>query len=238
MSGMIDFHSHILPGIDDGSQSLETSIAMLKQAAEQGVTHMVATPHFYPQYDTPDHFLEKRAEAEAALRAEMARHTGLPELTVGAEVYYYPGIGTSESIKRLTIGGSDYLLVEMPGSHWTNAMYQDLEDLFYKQSLVPVVAHLDRYIRPLRTYGIPGRLEKMPVLIQLNAEAFLNRFTAPMALRLLKNETVHLLGSDCHNLTTRQQNLGAAAEVIEKKLGQDGLSVIESFGQKILSYCK
>ena len=81
-------------------------------------------------------------------------------------------------------------------------------------------------------------LEKMPVLIQLNAEAFLNRFTAPMALRLLKNETVHLLGSDCHNLTTRQQNLGAAAEVIEKKLGQDGLSVIESFGQKILSYCK
>ena len=238
MSGMIDFHSHILPGIDDGSQSLETSIAMLKQAAEQGITHMVATPHFYPQYDTPDRFLEKRDEAEAALRAEMAGHTGLPELTVGAEVYYYPGIGTSESIGRLTIGGSDYLLVEMPASRWTNAMYQDLEDLFYKQGLVPVVAHLDRYIRPFRTYGIPSRLEKMPTLIQVNAEFFMNRFTAPMALRMLKNESIHLLGSDCHNLTTRQQNLGAAMEKIEKKLGPDGLSIPRAFGQKILSCCK
>ena len=59
-----------------------------------------------------------------------------------------------------------------------------------------------------------------------------------MALRMLKNESIHLLGSDCHNLTTRQQNLGAAMEKIEKKLGPDGLSIPRAFGQKILSCCK
>ena len=61
MEKVIDFHSHILPGIDDGSASVEQSIAMLRMEAEQGIDHVVATPHFYPQYDTPEHFLRKRA---------------------------------------------------------------------------------------------------------------------------------------------------------------------------------
>ena len=150
-------------------------------------------------------------------------------------VYYYPGIGTSESIGRLTIGGSDYLLVEMPASRWTNAMYQDLEDLFYKQGLVPVVAHLDRYIRPFRTYGIPSRLEKMPTLIQVNAEFFLNRFTAPMALRMLEREQIHLLGSDCHNTKTRPVNLRQTLDLIETKLGREAIRRINACENMILS---
>ena len=68
MGGIIDFHSHILPGIDDGSRSVEESIALLQKEAEQGISHVVATPHFYPQLDTPERFLKRRAEAEAALR--------------------------------------------------------------------------------------------------------------------------------------------------------------------------
>ena len=63
-----DFHSHVLPGIDDGSTSVEESIAMLRMAAEQGVRRVIATPHFYPRHDSPEHFLEKRNLAESALR--------------------------------------------------------------------------------------------------------------------------------------------------------------------------
>ena len=63
MSGIIDFHSHVLPGIDDGSKSVEQSIAMLKREAEQGITHVVATPHFYPQEDRPEKFLRRREKA-------------------------------------------------------------------------------------------------------------------------------------------------------------------------------
>ena len=87
MNGIIDFHSHILPGIDDGSQSVEESIALLRKEAEQGVTQVIATPHFYPRYDAPEQFLKRRSEAEAALREEMSKHSGLPQLFVGAEVF-------------------------------------------------------------------------------------------------------------------------------------------------------
>ena len=71
MRRLVDFHSHILPGIDDGSKSLEMSIEMLRLEAEQGIGHVVATPHFYPQYDTPERFLERRAAAQNALREEL-----------------------------------------------------------------------------------------------------------------------------------------------------------------------
>ena len=64
----VDFHSHILPGIDDGSKSVEESLAMLRMAGEQGIECVVATPHFYPRYDSPKKFLARRAEAEAQLR--------------------------------------------------------------------------------------------------------------------------------------------------------------------------
>ena len=77
-----DFHSHILPGIDDGSDSLETSLAMLRMEAEQGISRVVATPHFYPRYDSPEHFLKRRAEAEAVLREAMRKEPGLPELSI------------------------------------------------------------------------------------------------------------------------------------------------------------
>ena len=82
MSGIIDFHSHILPGIDDGSASVAESIAMLRLEAEQGIRRVVATPHFYAAYDSPERFLEKRDRAEAALRAAMAQETDLPESSV------------------------------------------------------------------------------------------------------------------------------------------------------------
>ena len=76
MSEIIDFHTHVLPGIDDGSCNVEESIALLRKEAEQGITHVIATPHFYPRYDTPEHFLERRAEAEAILREEMRQKIG------------------------------------------------------------------------------------------------------------------------------------------------------------------
>ena len=98
MAGIIDFHSHVLPGIDDGSHSLEESIAMLRMEAEQGVSHVIATPHFYPRHDTPEDFLRKRREAEILLREEMEKHSNLPALSVGAEVYYFPGISNSEAM--------------------------------------------------------------------------------------------------------------------------------------------
>ena len=116
MSTFVDFHSHVLPGIDDGSACLEQSIAMLQTEAEQGIEHVVATPHFYAHHDNPERFLRRREAAEARLREEMERHPGLPKLSIGAEVYYFPGISNSDALKELTIDKKRCILIEMPVS--------------------------------------------------------------------------------------------------------------------------
>ena len=234
MCGITDFHSHILPNVDDGSKSVEESIAMLRLEAEQGITHVVATPHFYPRDDEPEDFLARRAEAEALLRKEMQANSGLPALSIGAEVYYFNGISNSEVMSALTIDGGRCILIEMPTPPWTDAMYRELEGLHSKQGLLPIVAHVDRYIGRFRTFGIPERLAELPVLVQANAEFFLKKSTSAMALRMLKKNQIHLLGSDCHNLTSRCPDLGGALELIQRRLADGALQRICDWQRHVL----
>ena len=234
MSGIIDFHSHILPRIDDGSASLEESIAMLRMEAEQGIGRVVATPHFYPRHDEPQAFLSRRREAELRLREEMARHSGLPELSIGAEVHFFSGISESDVLSQLTIDSKSCILLEMPQSPWTEAMYRELEQIPARQGITPVIAHVDRYIGPFRTHGIPERLAELPVLVQANASFFLQRSTARMALRMLKRDQIQLLGSDCHDLDNRPPRLGDAVEKILGSLGREALDHIAGYQCSVL----
>ncbi len=234
MGTVVDFHSHVLPDLDDGSESLEQSIAMLKMEKAQGIDHVIATPHFYARQDKPETFLKKRAMAEQALRQEMARHPDMPRLSMGAEVYYFGGIGDSEMLRQMTVAGTGYVLIEMPMPPWKERVYRDLESIYYKQNLVPIIAHIDRYIAPLHTYHIPKRLEKLPVMVQANASFFLEKSTRNMALRMLGQGKIQLLGSDCHNLTDRAPNLASALEVIRKKFGDDVISYINAQEKEVL----
>jgi protein-tyrosine phosphatase len=218
----VDFHSHILPGIDDGSKSVEESLELLRMEKAQGIGCVVATPHFYPNYDSPGDFLARRNRSEKQLREAMAKEDGLPDVIVGAEVYFFRGMSQSELIPELTIGEKGCILIEMPPAPWSEEIYRELENIWEKWGITPIVAHIDRYIRPFRTYGIPKRLSRLPVLVQANAEFFLEKATAGMALRMLKAEQIQLLGSDCHNLSSRKPNLGDAVEQIRRKLG-DGI---------------
>lgn len=234
MTALTDFHSHILPGVDDGSASVEESIAMLRLLEEQGVTHVIATPHFYPNYDDPERFLYRRNHACAALLEEMAKHPGLPQITLGAEVLFFHGMSESELLPRLTIEKKRCILIEMPPPPWSESMYRELEAVRTRQGLIPIIAHVDRYISPLRTHGIPQRLAQLPVLVQANAGFFLKPTTAPMALKLLKADQIQLLGSDCHNLTTRPPEMGRAVQRIAEKLGQEALDRILEYEHMIL----
>ena len=105
-------------------------------------------------------------------------------------------------------------------------MYRELENISLKQDLIPIVAHMDRYISPFRTYNIPEYLADLPVLVQANASFFLQRSTRRLALKLLEKDQIQLLGSDCHNLSSRKPNLGKAVEIIRQKLGQEALDRI------------
>ena len=230
---MTDFHSHILPGIDDGSCSVEESIAMLRLEAAQGICRVIATPHFYARHDDPERFLARRTAALTKVE-EAARNETLPAIFPGAEVHYFHGMSDSEVLGRLTIAQKRCILIEMPPAPWTPQMYRELEWIFTKQGLTPVIAHVDRYISPFKTHGIPRRLEELPVLVQANGSFFLKKSTATLAVRLLKQERIQLIGSDCHNLTDRAPNLGAAQQVIARKAGAETLERIARLGDLIL----
>lgn len=222
-----DFHSHVLPGIDDGSRTVADSIKMLQMLADQGVSRVIATPHFYPEKDSPRAFISKRNFSEQLLREEMEKHTGLPELLIGAEVYYYQGISDWDGLQDLTIGNSHCILIEMPFKQWTVPMYQELVDIYDRHKLWPVIAHLDRYITPLSTYELPERLNDMPVYVQANASSFLRFSTRRMMLRLLQKRQVNLLGSDCHDLKVRKPNMYGAYNTIRRHLGKEAIEHIE-----------
>lgn len=234
MTDRVDFHSHILPGVDDGSKTVEESLELLRMQAQQGVAQVVATPHFYANHDTPERFLRRRAAAWEALREAMAQEAGLPQVILGAEVYYFPGISDSEALPQLTIGQKSYMMLEMPAVPWTQNMYREIENIYAKHGITPIIAHIDRYINPLRYRQILMQLEELPVLVQANSAFFLRPMTAPLALRMLKENRIHLLGSDCHDCIRRRPNLGEAVQKIEKHLGLAELERIGEYEKTVL----
>ena len=234
MSSVIDFHTHVLPQIDDGSRSVEESLALLRMEAEQGVRRVVATPHFYAQVDALQPFLQRRAAAVSRLREAMGDAEQLPWLSVGAEVHYFAGISDVDILQELTIDRGRYILIEMPMTEWTDRMYRELEKIHEKFGLTPIVAHVDRYIGPMSTYGIPEQLMELPVVVQANASFFERFTTRRMALRMLERGQIHLLGSDCHNVKNRPVNIKAAIDLIENKLGREAVAGINDWERKIL----
>jgi len=108
---MIDFHAHILPGIDDGSKSVDESMTMLDSMSKQGIKKVIATPHFFANYESVDSFIERRKTAFQFLEE---RPPNSPEILLGAEVKYYDGISHLLDLKKLRIEGSRLLLFEMP----------------------------------------------------------------------------------------------------------------------------
>ena len=232
---VVDFHTHILPGIDDGSSSVEESLAMLQMEKEQGASLVVATPHFYPQNDRPEKFLQRRKAAFEQLTEKISPDDKIPQIILGAEVYYFKGIGQWEGLRDFAIENTNYLLLEMPMVKWDSRMYDDIYDIYRSQGLVPIIAHLDRYINIFNVKGVVDNLSELPVAIQANAGFFLDKSSKRLALKLLKNNVINIIGTDCHNIQSRKPNLKAALETIEQQLGEEYIKRINLAGEKILS---
>lgn len=228
-----DMHTHILPGVDDGSPDLETSVRMLDAMYAQGIRRVAATPHFYANHDSPERFLRRRAAAAEKLR--QAWKWADLELRIGAEVHYFDGISDCEALQEMAIEGTDLLLVEMQSAPWSERCFDELQGIRHKRGLIPVIAHLDRYITPLRQFGIPAKLARLPVLVQINSEALLHRGSRSMVLKMLRSGAVHLLGSDCHSMGSRKPNLGEAWKTLCDKLDSHALESLTDLEETIWS---
>ena len=229
---MIDIHSHILPGIDDGSKSVEMSLEMLRKSAGQGVHTMVATPHFYPTRNNPEKFYADRQRAYEQLAGSLT--ADMPKVLLGAEVAYFDGISRSHALEDMRMGESRLLLVEMPMGPWTDRMMQELQDIPSNLGLQPVLAHIDRYLKGNQLPRYLDTLLSLDVLLQVSAEAFLRFMDRGKMLKLVKNGLIDFLGSDAHNLDTRAPNMEVAAQNITKKLGEETLSDLTARSAELL----
>lgn len=229
---MIDFHSHILPGVDDGSKNVGMSLEMLRASAAQGVTDICLTPHFYAEQNTPEKFLEKRSRAAEELFSHL--EGGLPRIHLGAEVKYFEGICQCENLELLKLQGTNIILIEMPFMNWTDRIWRDIEEISSYPNTKVMLAHLERYLQ----FNAEKYLTKpamRDILIQSNAENFTSGFfQRHKAMKMLREGIIDVIGSDCHNLSSRPQNIAEARKAIQKSLGSSALERIDRIGENIL----
>ncbi len=228
---MIDWHSHILPALDDGSRDIEESLALLTGESQQGVDTVIATPHFFANDESVDEFIARRDESFEKLNS--VKGSDLPQIICGAEVKYYQGIGKMEGLKKLCIGDSGLLLLEMSMSKWTEYTLSELTEIALRREVKLVLAHIDRYY-DLQNSAAWERLYESGILMQVNASYFTDFFTKRKAIKLMARGGIHLIGSDCHNITSRPPNTLKAFELIEKKLGEDFLTQFNEYGYSLL----
>ena len=210
MLDMCDIHGHFLPGMDDGCKTAEESVELLRYSYAVGIRKMCATPHYYP-VETVEAFLRRRQQSMEQLQAKIEElgATDIPQVTLGAEVAYRQGLGSLEGLEKLCIGASRYLLLELPFEKWSNTLLRDVNNICCARGIIPIFAHIERYIS-FQSKEKMRQLLNMDALVQVNAGSLLKFPRNMKSRRLIVKGQAQLLGSDCHNMENRKQNLHLA----------------------------
>ena len=218
----IDIHCHILPGVDDGSPDMATSLEMLRIADKNGITHLILTPHHKPMHHnvSPEHNVVYRKKLQ-----EAAKEAGIKaKLFSGNEIYY-----SDETMEELmegkicSLAGSDYVLVEF---HPTNP-YKAIQNAVSRvqaAGFIPIIAHVERYSDIVSHPSRVKDLIEMGSFIQVNASSIMGKYgfgISHFTKKLLKEELVHFVASDAHDTGRRVPNLLDCRNYVERKYGED-----------------
>lgn len=224
--GCVDFHSHILPGLDDGSDSIETSLKMLELSRSQGVDTIVSTSHYYSFNENIDEFISRRDDAVFKLCKHInERDMDLPEIVVGCEVRLYPELHLEKRLDELCIEGTRNILIEMPYSSWSSWMYGEIYRLITK-GYRPIMAHLERFVGFVSEKEILEKMLSMDVYVQCNADSFSDRRNRHFIKKLIKQNRLTVIGSDFHNLADRISHYDDAKNYIIKKYGKEYFNIL------------
>ena len=201
---MIDFHTHILPQIDDGAKSPAVAAEMLKMEYEQGAKEVLLTPHYYGKY-TESQFMLLRAEAHDKVKPLLPDGV---KARLGAEILI-TGVNdpADEALCALAIEGTKCVLFELPYGAWNERLLPRISNFIADTGYSPVIAHVERYEEIWRNPVIVTMLVNMGCYIQVNADAFFEKHTKGLAYALLKHGLVHCIGSDAHDEKLRKPNL-------------------------------
>ncbi|HIX14555.1 MAG TPA: hypothetical protein H9740_02335 [Candidatus Hungatella pullicola] len=225
---IIDVHSHILPGIDDGAGDMEETRAMLRMAYDNGIRKIIATPHY--QAGQPKTYVERIKEA--VRKVQLAASEIDPEFAIygGNEILYFDG--AADKLKEgeiLTLADSSYVLVEFPVGVSYNSLYQAIRKLAMAKYR-PIIAHAERF-SCLREPGNLEEAKEAGAFIQINYSSLQRGWfqgDCRWCRKQILEGRVHLLGTDMHNMTSRPPQIGQALSWLEKKLQPSRLNQLLS----------
>ena len=205
MNKIIDLHTHVLPGIDDGSKSVEDSEKILRMLAEQGVTDVCLTSHFYPHLKSAELFLKDRQEAFDKISHLFAPLGLTPH--IGAEVKYSGTLFAREELNSLCLDNGNYLMLELPAHEMElNALISVVDRFYANFGVSVIIVHPERYSYVFKG-AVLSALTDAGCLIQIDNEALENRAVAKKVMKYYQAGLIHLAASDCHDSTERRPNM-------------------------------
>jgi len=218
---MVDIHSHILAGVDDGARSLEESVAMCKASFAEGVTTIIATPHAHDGVHTthhPEFLRQKVAELNAILNGE-------PKIELGCELRFTHEVVSHLCFKKsaLPLAGSRFALIEFPAQvvppHSDRAFFELMNN-----NIRPIIAHPERNMMLMAQPEKFFEMVDMGVLGQADVGSFTGQFGSRVKETvelMLENGLLHFVASDCHNMRNRLPGLLSAVEIISDIVGEE-----------------
>lgn len=236
MNRVFDIHNHIMWGVDDGSEDLQMSVRMLKQAVESGTTDIILTPHNKP--NRRNIYTAEIYEMVAKMKEICAREGLNINLYPGNEIYYRMDVGERIDIgKATTMACSHYVLLEYnPMDDW-GYIKQGVDDML-SRGFYPIVAHVERYANVVSDFSRAEELVDKGCYLQVNAGSIMGDFgfaTKLASRKMLKAGLVSFIASDAHEDKRRTPKLDKCIKYIEKKYGEDFASkIFEVNPQRIL----
>ena len=220
---MIDIHAHILPGVDDGARTMEESVELAVMAAEQGITTVIATPHYSRKGSQKDYKLLLK-ETEGEIRKKIPRFT----LFLGQELYYHEELEDRLlSGQALSLADTEYILVEFD----INISYTQLKRAVRSlagSGYIPVLAHIERY-GCLRKEGLLDEIHGLGALLQMNYESLDGRWydrDVRWCRRQIKERHIHFLSTDMHRTDYRAPAIKGVLSWLERHIDEEYMAEI------------
>lgn len=232
---MIDFHSHIIPNVDDGSRSVEETFELLKEAKDAGFGGVISTSHYMEEYYETD--VAERNVWIKAISESLGKKDIDLNLYLGNEVYITKNIiNLLETRKATSINNSNYVLFEFPMNSKPMDMYDIIYDML-EYKLIPILAHPERYSFVQKDPNLVYDLIQKGVLMQSNYGSILGMYGEKAEIivrKLLENNMVHFLGSDVHRSGSVYPKIHNCLREIETIIGEDKLEEISSVNPELV----